>query len=159
MAQVIEHVADPVIFLKGVERVLKPGGVAVLSTPNSNGWGASIFGKKWINWHTPYHIQHFSHNSLKIVCETVGLKIEKCVTVTSSEWLYYQWLHIAYYPAESEPSAFWIPSKKTNGYPKRRKVEMFINLMHKLKINHFITRTFDLLHVGDNFVYVLRKPS
>ena len=54
MSQVIEHVTDPVQTLHGIARVLKPGGTAILSTPNANGWGAKVFGRRWINWHTPY---------------------------------------------------------------------------------------------------------
>jgi 2-polyprenyl-3-methyl-5-hydroxy-6-metoxy-1,4-benzoquinol methylase len=35
---VIEHVADPVVFLQEIRRLLKPGGSLLLSTPNYDDW-------------------------------------------------------------------------------------------------------------------------
>ncbi|ORU93993.1 MAG: hypothetical protein A6F70_07260 [Cycloclasticus sp. symbiont of Bathymodiolus heckerae] len=66
MNQVLEHVTDPIQTLKGIERILKPGGQAILSMPNANGWGARLFGKYWINWHAPYHLQFFSQISMSL---------------------------------------------------------------------------------------------
>lgn len=156
MAQVIEHVTDPVSFLKGVAKVLKPGGCAVLSTPNSNGWGAWVFGRKWINWHAPYHLHHFSLKSMKIAVEEAGLKLEGHKIITSSEWLYYQWLHLASYPRMGQPSPFW--AQTGNLSLKQRLVFGLITLIHKAKINHIITRLFDGIGIGDNFIFILRKP-
>lgn len=156
MAQVIEHMTDPVETLKGVSRVLKPGGIAILSTPNSNGWGARVFGRKWINWHAPYHIQQFSHKSMEIAAREAGLTIEKCKTVTSSEWLYYQWLHLATYPKMGGPSVFW--STKGERTPAQKLLIASIALVHKSQVNHLLTRLFDALNMGDNFVFVLKKP-
>ncbi len=36
--EVIEHVADPAAFVSGLARVLAPGGVLVMSTPNRTAW-------------------------------------------------------------------------------------------------------------------------
>jgi 2-polyprenyl-6-hydroxyphenyl methylase/3-demethylubiquinone-9 3-methyltransferase len=36
--EVVEHVADPAAFLKALSRLLAPGGLLVLSTPNATGW-------------------------------------------------------------------------------------------------------------------------
>lgn len=107
MDQVIEHVTDPVATLRGVARILKPGGTAVLSTPNASGWGARCFGRRWINWHAPYHLQVFTPRSLKMAGEQAGLVVERTMTVTSSEWLHFQWLHLLTYPQEGKPSVFW----------------------------------------------------
>jgi len=49
MDQVIEHMRDPIDTLAGVQRVLKPKGIAILSTPNASGWGARVFRQRWIN--------------------------------------------------------------------------------------------------------------
>src|SRR4051812_42549858 len=46
--QVIEHVDDPQRVMRGVAHVLKPGGTAIVSTPNPEGWGVRLFGRKWI---------------------------------------------------------------------------------------------------------------
>lgn len=157
MDQVIEHVTDPVETLRGVSKVLKQGGVAVLSTPNSNGWGARVFGKRWINWHAPYHIQHFSLKSMKIAAEKAGLLLEKVKTITSSVWLHCQWLHLLTYPKEGEPSGFWSP--KGNLSLKQKIAIQLLSLVHKTKLNHLITRLFDFFNVGDNLLFILRKPK
>lgn len=157
MAQVIEHVTDPITTLKGVARIIKPGGVVILTTPNSKGWGAMIFGRKWINWHVPYHIQHFSINSMELAATKAGLIIKLQKTISPSEWLFYQWIHLVTYPKPGKPSLFWSHKRQ---FPFIK--ELFLGvilLFHKLKINHVITRFFDAINLGDNFVFVLYKPE
>jgi 2-polyprenyl-6-hydroxyphenyl methylase/3-demethylubiquinone-9 3-methyltransferase len=36
--EVIEHVADPAVFLRALAKRLAPGGLLILSTPNQTGW-------------------------------------------------------------------------------------------------------------------------
>ena len=153
--QVIEHVNDPIETLRGVARVLKPGGLAILSTPNSNGWGARLFGRRWINWHAPYHIQHFTRASMRIAAVSAGLSVESEQTLTSSEWLHYQWNHILTYPLIGEPSSFW--SSRAKRGLRDKLVQGVLGLMHRTKFNHILTRLNDALGVGDNFLFFLRK--
>jgi 2-polyprenyl-3-methyl-5-hydroxy-6-metoxy-1,4-benzoquinol methylase len=155
MAQVIEHAIDPVETFKNVAKVLKPRGCLILSTPNAKGWGSRIFGKKWINWHAPYHVHLFSGKSMKLAAEKAGLVVEKNKTITSSQWLFFQWLHLATYPVMGKPSGFWSP--KTLLTFKQKIIVKFVSLIHLTKINHIITRFFDSLNMGDNQVLVLRK--
>jgi len=157
MDQVIEHVTDPLVTLRGVARILKPGGTAVLSTPNAGGWGARFFGRRWINWHTPYHLQFFTRKSMRQAAEQAGLELTEVRTVTSSEWLLYQWIHLVTYPRQGEPSWFWSPDKSGQMFHQKVLVR-FLSLVHKTKIDHWITRLFDGLSIGDNFVFVLKKP-
>jgi len=156
MSQVIEHVTDPVETLNGIKRILKPEGVAILSTPNANGWGARVFGRRWINWHVPYHLQFFSVRSMRLAAERAGLVLERTMTITPSAWLHFQWIHLLCYPQERKPSAFWTP-----GILKSRNQNWVIRLLifiHRCKLDHVITRLFDALGMGDNRLYFLRKP-
>jgi len=157
MDQVSEHVINPVETLKDVASVLKPGGIVILSTPNCHGWGARIFGPHWINWHTPYHLHLFSKESIKIAAKHVGLVLEKAKTITSSEWLNYQWIHLLTYPEMGEPSSFWTYSEK--GSNKHQIGLKLLSKIHEMKINHLITRFFDALGVGDNYLFILRKKT
>lgn len=153
--QVIEHFIDPKEAILGVAKILKVGGYAILSTPNVNGWGRWVFKQRWINWHAPYHLQYFTCKSMKRLAESAGFKVEEIYTITNSEWLRYQWLHLLMYPEVGQPSGFWACS---NNIPKMKRVLIkFITMLHKLKLNHLITRVFDGLSLGDNKVYVLRK--
>lgn len=156
MDQVLEHVTDPLSTLRGVARILKPGGTAILSLPNAQGWGARIFGRRWINWHAPYHIQFFSRRSLLLAAEQAGLVVAEVKTITNSDWLNYQWMHLATYPKPGEPSCFW--SLNLVGRTLLQKLSLkALQLMHRIKINHLLTRLFDSLGLGDNYVIVLKK--
>lgn len=154
--QVIEHVTDPIETLKGIARILKPGGMAIVSTPNANGWGAQLFGRFWINWHAPYHLQHFSVKSMSIAAEKAGLNVKSYKTLTSSEWLLYQWMHLLTLPVMTKPSQFWSP-KATRGLIYKM-IQWILNQIHRTKINHFLTRLFDALGVGDNGLFIVTKP-
>lgn len=157
MDQVIEHVTDPILTLRGVARILKPGGTAILSTPNASGWGAKFFGRRWINWHAPYHMQFFSRRSMQFAAEQSGLVVAEVKTITNSEWLAYQWIHLVMYPKPGEPSHFWSPNHHGRTLLQWR-TQRVLELMHKIKINHLLTRFFDSLGLGDNYVFVLKKP-
>lgn len=156
MDQVIEHVTDPLSTLRGVARILKPGGTVILSTPNAGGWGAKIFGRRWINWHAPYHVQFFSRRSMRIAAEQAGLVVAEVKTITNSEWLSYQWIHLVMYPKPGEPSRFWTPNHHERTLLEWRILRV-LELMHRIKINHLLTRFFDSLDLGDNYVFVLKK--
>lgn len=153
--QVLEHVADPLEVLRGIARVMKLSGSLIVSTPNGNGWGARIFGRKWINWHTPYHLQFFSERSMKLAAEKAGFVLEHAETITCSDWLYFQWNHFCIYPTIGQHSMFWDPQSKRTVTQKL--IIRLMMLIHRTKINHIITRIFDALGIGDNYIFVLRK--
>ena len=156
MGQVIEHVRDPIHTLRGVFRILKPHGVAILSTPNMKGWGASVFAGRWAHWHAPYHLQLFSPGSMRVAAEKAGFLLERSLTVTSSDWLHYQWAHLITRPVNGEASPFW----SGNGDKSRgqRIALKAVSILHRARLNHAVTRLFDALGLGDNRLYFLRKP-
>lgn len=156
MDQVLEHVTEPRNVLCGVNKILKDEGCLVLSFPNAFGWGAKMFGSRWINWHAPYHLQFYSKYSMEILAKETGFSIVLQKTVTSSEWLNYQWHHLLSYPTAGDKSIFWASKASTYSLPFKVGFK-FISLIHKLKINHIITRLFDALTLGDNVVIILKK--
>ena len=155
MDQVIEHMRDPISTLAGVRKVLKPDGIAILSTPNATGWGARVFGQRWINWHAPYHLHFFTRRSMQLAATRVGLTVEPLGTVTSSEWLNYQWIHLATRPEPGKPSKFW---SNTGNYSSSERAALRIaSLLHRTKVNHLLTRLFDALGAGDSQLFALRR--
>lgn len=153
--QVIEHVSDPLPVLHGVQRVLKPGGTLVLSTPNADGWGARLFGGRWIHWHAPYHQQFFTRESIIRSAAQTGFTLEQATTVTNSAWLDYQWGHLVTLPAPGQPSPYWQPSGHRS--IAQRIALKLLRIIDRLGVNVLLTRLMDSIGLGDNVVYVLRK--
>ena len=154
--QVIEHVSDPKEFMRGVATVLKPGGVAIVSTPNGRGYGARLLGRKWINWHVPYHLQYFSRRSLRTLAADSGFRVDSIATVTNSRWLSYQFLHVFSRPPIGEGSPFWDSSRSKRSMPPR--AVRFGRRLDRIHFFDVITRSADALGVGDNLLCFLRKP-
>ena len=162
--QVAEHLSNPAEMLRGIASILKPSGKIILSTPNSSGWGSFVFRRRWINWHAPYHCNFFSVKSLHTVANDAGLVVEVMRTITPSEWLKYQWIHTIMYPPVGVASTFWVNKDKRNYNRKLKKIIFYLATSisytsHKLRINHLITRLFDILGVGDNYVVIMRKKD
>jgi 2-polyprenyl-3-methyl-5-hydroxy-6-metoxy-1,4-benzoquinol methylase len=158
MNQVLEHTTNPIEIFQGVSKVLKKNGKLIVTMPNANGWGVKLFGKKWINWHSPYHLQLFSKKSIYIAAQKTNFEIKTIKTITSSEWLLFQWIHIFTYPKESEESIFWKGGKSQKYFAKKVIIKL-ITLLHKIKVDHLITRFFDALGIGDNYVIILENKK
>lgn len=73
MGQSIEHVIDPVKVLRHLRRLLAPGGLLVVSTPNLDSREIDWFGPTWAHWHAPYHRYIFSKKGLHALARQVGL--------------------------------------------------------------------------------------
>lgn len=155
--QVIEHTLNPYELLKGVHSNLKTGGYVIISTPNSKGWGIKWFGNKWLHFHVPYHLHLFSSKSIKIAAQKANFEVINTHYVTHSDWIYYQWVHLLFFPKISKPSVFWKYMNRQNYSDRQSRTLKKIDKIKKLKILHLITRLFDFLHMGDNVVYILRK--
>jgi 2-polyprenyl-3-methyl-5-hydroxy-6-metoxy-1,4-benzoquinol methylase len=156
MDQVIEHMRDPVATMASVCAVLKPGGVAILSTPNAKGWGARVFGRRWINWHAPYHLHFFTHRSMGEAARQAGLGLRCLGTTTPSDWLHYQLIHLATHPRRGEASPFWTGR---GGYGLSQRTAMKLaSILHRLHLTHVVTRAMDAAQVGDSQLFLLSKP-
>jgi ubiquinone/menaquinone biosynthesis C-methylase UbiE len=73
MNQVIEHVADPRRVMETCYRLLKPGGILSMETPNMDGWDRPFFGKKrWGGYHFPRHWVIFSTDTMTRMLSEIG---------------------------------------------------------------------------------------
>lgn len=66
MRHVIEHLTDPLRTVNECFRVLKPGGVLVVRTPNSASLSHRYFKNAWYPIDTPRHLFLFSPKSMKL---------------------------------------------------------------------------------------------
>lgn len=63
MFEVIEHLPEPVRFLKRAEQVVKPGGLIYLTTPNFKSLDRRVLGKNWNVFHRE-HLTYFTPATL-----------------------------------------------------------------------------------------------
>jgi 2-polyprenyl-3-methyl-5-hydroxy-6-metoxy-1,4-benzoquinol methylase len=73
MWQVLEHLLYPLTTLKEIHRILKPGGMLVITTPDIGGIPARILKKRW--WCiTRLHINQFTTKTLTNIFKNAGFK-------------------------------------------------------------------------------------
>jgi SAM-dependent methyltransferase len=71
---VLEHLWDCVYSLKRINRLLKPGGLAVVEIPDFDSPSRRRFGKYWFLYHLPRHLSHFTKNSLTSLMNECGFE-------------------------------------------------------------------------------------
>jgi SAM-dependent methyltransferase len=69
MGHVIEHVLDPMATLHRAYRLLKPGGIFMGETPNTDCLDWRIFKKYWGPLHIPRHIFIFDDRNLRMALD------------------------------------------------------------------------------------------
>ena len=74
---VIEHVPDPIKFMKDIHFVLKPGGVLIIGTPNFDGAMAKRYGDNYRMLHDKTHTSLFSDLSMKEFLVDFGFMVKK----------------------------------------------------------------------------------
>lgn len=62
--QVIEHLKNPLKYLKAAKKLLKKNGILLITTPNNNSPLRFLFGPKWSVYNTPSHYFFYSKKSL-----------------------------------------------------------------------------------------------
>ncbi len=70
----IEHEWNPLAGLRAAFRVLKPGGITVLKTPNYASWNRHIRGPKWCGYHIPAHCNYFTPRTLTQMLRSAGFE-------------------------------------------------------------------------------------
>lgn len=69
---VIEHLTNPRETMVELKHALKPDGWLVFSVPNVACWEPHVFGKSWMVWELPRHLQHFTPRRLRSLLAECG---------------------------------------------------------------------------------------
>jgi SAM-dependent methyltransferase len=86
LSNVLEHVPSPSETLRHVNRLLKNGGQVWISLPNAKSWLRALFGRKWINWHVPFHLTHFTGERLRTLLSGAGFEDVRVLQETPALW-------------------------------------------------------------------------
>jgi SAM-dependent methyltransferase len=78
-SHLIEHLNSPAAFVSEVRRILAPGGVFIVTTPNIGGFQAKLFRGRWRSAIFD-HLYLFSVKTLSNLLTQKGLAVEKTVT-------------------------------------------------------------------------------
>jgi 2-polyprenyl-3-methyl-5-hydroxy-6-metoxy-1,4-benzoquinol methylase len=116
--QTIEHLDNPLKIMQKVNKLLRPNGIFLLTTPNENSFMAKIMGKKWFGYRNIEHIFFYNQNSLKLMLIKAGFK-EVNITEENGRSMSLTWILIRlfgyYYNHHSIITKFIL---KTNSYWK-----------------------------------------
>lgn len=155
-SQVLEHEPEPLKFLSTAKKFLKPEGKIRLSFPNNGALFSHLWGRNWLHWHVPYHVNHFNKNSFEILAEKAGLKIISSKTATPNLWTILQvklWLSN---PKIGVPEEMWgssLSSSKTKLASSQQKlIGLFLPYLERLL---FFNRLIDNIGLGESFVVEL----
>lgn len=72
--QVIEHIYDPLPFVKELVSHTKPGGRIVLATPDIGGALRKILGLRWPSFKVPEHVMYYDFDTLGLLLRQAGLE-------------------------------------------------------------------------------------
>lgn len=164
-SQVLEHIPDPVRFLKAAKEKLAPGGKMILSFPNTRSLTHLLFRKRWIHWHIPYHLNHFSPKNLPILFAAAGLNYNGFKTITPTDWTILQVRDFLMpIPKKGEAHPLWKKTKEAN---ERESIlqknqaltpRKIVARLARWSVNIF-NRLVDAFGYGDSFLVEVTVPA
>jgi 2-polyprenyl-3-methyl-5-hydroxy-6-metoxy-1,4-benzoquinol methylase len=98
LSHVIEHLQEPIELLSAIHKTLKPNGLFVMCTPNSDSFGDevhNVYGHLRYDrsksyylapFQSPYHIIGFNVKSARRILEDSGFRVEYCKLRSGLEW-------------------------------------------------------------------------
>ena len=76
--EIIEHVSDPLVLIAECVRILKPGGVLVINTPNADSWTAKFMKERWEGFSLAGlggHASFFTPRSIRSLAKATHLDV------------------------------------------------------------------------------------
>lgn len=101
--EVIEHLAAPLSLLAECRRVLRPGGVLMLSTGNAASWTVAAMGAGWDYFDMARdggHVSFFNPHSIALLATRAGFSVDHIVTA-----------RVKFHEKETTPRWRYLPGK------------------------------------------------
>jgi 2-polyprenyl-3-methyl-5-hydroxy-6-metoxy-1,4-benzoquinol methylase len=154
---VLEHVVDPLEHLRTALRVVRPGGYALVTTPNAGSLEHRLTRRNSPNY-SRAHVRLFSPRSLRTVCERAGWQVCDMSNRARSE----DWLRVlTALSRRARPSPHGSCEAQRDGGPVLRAVPFLVGAM-ALWTAEILTwpprRLQRRLSLGNERIVVARKP-
>jgi 2-polyprenyl-3-methyl-5-hydroxy-6-metoxy-1,4-benzoquinol methylase len=79
---VLEHLHQPLTTLYEISRIIRPGGLLVISLPNPDCIEAKLFKQYWAGLDIPRHLYIFSQRTLRYALEQAGFILKEITSFT-----------------------------------------------------------------------------
>jgi SAM-dependent methyltransferase len=131
---VLEHVPDPLNFLKIMRTKISDDGVVLINVPYLGSVFSRISGKKWHAYLPPEHWMYFNKKSLQTILEMAGFKVETFRVISKSFTFGYVYMTIANSP--QVPMAIRRSLEFVNNFIplSRMKVKAYLPLFDNLTV-------------------------
>ena len=116
---VLEHLPVPQACLQEICRVLKPGGILIVATPNTASLTARLLGQRWIYFTPPEHLHLFCPRTLVGFLNREGFEVLK---VRTDSLLIHHILVARREREENERAAMWLSTAKISRAIRRRRL-------------------------------------
>jgi SAM-dependent methyltransferase len=83
----LEHVSEPLDELEAARRLLRPGGLLLVTLPNFGSRQRRRFGSDWFHLDLPRHRTHMTMAGLRALLERSGFEADSATTSTSADGL------------------------------------------------------------------------
>ena len=80
MIELLEHVQNPHQLLRMAAKLLRPGGVLYLTTPNANSLNRRLLGLKWSVISPPEHLTIWTVQGLRLALSRTGFQLQRTRT-------------------------------------------------------------------------------
>ncbi len=156
MFEVIEHLPNPIEFLRRAEAVVKPGGLIYITTPNFNSLDRRVLGSQWNAVHRE-HLCYFTPRTLlNAIQKQTSLELLHLETRNISEDLIGYIKNIFVSGSRKNGCGLINKNAPLKTPDLRAKIdESQILSLAKLSANQFLNAT----SLGSTIVMLLRRPE
>ncbi len=136
---VLEHVYDPRATLAELARILRPGGLLVMSLPNPESWEVPLLGRYWAGWDVPRHLHLFTRPVLSRYLNESGFQMEGIVSFSGRYHVLLLGLEMWANEKVSKPAVRQALMAALRSWPARLAGLAFYTLADRVRLSSSIT--------------------